>query len=176
MVISNINYNARGQRVLYDYSDPTVTPPPASPATTCEVTYQYDPFTFRLTNLTTNRVASGAVTAAVLQDLLYTYDPVGNVVETDDNADPRPSSPRRSRWSRPRASTATTRFTASSPPRGASTRGSSSRPGRSTSFPQTSPLTPAMCRRWSSTSRTTPTTRSATSRRSCTRRLVPRRA
>jgi hypothetical protein len=90
MVISNINYNARGQRVLYDYSDPTVTPPPASPATTCEVTYQYDPFTFRLTNLTTNRTASGAVTAAVLQDLLYTYDPVGNVVETDDNADPTP--------------------------------------------------------------------------------------
>ena len=90
MVISNINYNARGQRVLYDYSDPTITPSPASPATTCAVTYQYDPSTFRLTRLTTNRAASGAVTAAVLQDLVYTYDPVGNVVETDDNADPTP--------------------------------------------------------------------------------------
>jgi len=90
MVISNINYNARGQRVLYDYSDPTVTPPPASPASTCEVTYQYDPFTFRLTHVTTNRAASSVVTAAILQDLVYTYDPVGNVVETDDNADPAP--------------------------------------------------------------------------------------
>ena len=58
MVISNINYNARGQRVLYDYSDPTVTPPLTSPATTCEVTYQYDPFTFRLTRLTTNRTGN----------------------------------------------------------------------------------------------------------------------
>ena len=89
-VVSNINYNARGQRVLYDYSDPTITPSPANPATTCEVTYTYDPFTFRLTRLTTNRAASSVVTAAVLQDLVYTYDPVGNVVETDDNADPTP--------------------------------------------------------------------------------------
>ena len=65
-------------------------PSPANPATTCEVTYQYDPFTFRLTRLTTNRAASGVVTAATLQDLVYTYDPVGNVVETDDDADPTP--------------------------------------------------------------------------------------
>ena len=54
------------------------------------MTYQYDPFTFRLTNLKTNRAASGAVTAAVLQNLTYTYDPVGNVVETDDDADTAP--------------------------------------------------------------------------------------
>ncbi len=89
-VISNIDYNARGQRILYDYSDPTITPSPANPVATCEVTYQYDPFTFRLTRLTTDRATSGAVSAAKLQDLVYTYDPVGNVVETDDDADTVP--------------------------------------------------------------------------------------
>jgi RHS repeat-associated protein len=89
-VISNIDYNARGQRVLYDYADPTVTPSPSNPAATCEVTYTYDPDTFRLTHLVTNRLASGTASAAKLQDLLYTYDPVGNVVEVDDNADTAP--------------------------------------------------------------------------------------
>jgi RHS repeat-associated protein len=81
-VISNIDYNARGQRLTYDYADPVV-----GTAVTCEVTYGYDPTTFRLTNLTTNRRASSSVTAATLQALVYTYDPVGNVVEMDDGAD-----------------------------------------------------------------------------------------
>jgi RHS repeat-associated protein len=88
-VVSNIDYNARGQRVTYDYADPVV-----GTAVTCEVTYQYDPFTFRLTNLTTvrkpNTTVSPQVSAATLQALLYTYDPSGNVVELDDAADPGP--------------------------------------------------------------------------------------
>ncbi len=86
-VVANIDYNARGQRVLYEYADPTN---PAAPVT-CRVSYTHDPFTFRLTNLVTNRVGNGAdVTAAKLQDLFYTYDPVGNVVQLDDNADTAP--------------------------------------------------------------------------------------
>jgi RHS repeat-associated protein len=86
-VVSNIDYNARGQRLTYDYADPV-----AGTAQTCEVTYQYDPFTFRLTHLTTQRAANPNVTpqvsAQTLQALVYTYDPVGNVVETDDGANP----------------------------------------------------------------------------------------
>ncbi len=85
-VISNIDYNARGQRILYAYADPTSAAAPV----TCQVAYAYDPFTFRLTNLVTSRAVSGSVPAAELQDLLYTYDPVGNVVELDDNGDTAP--------------------------------------------------------------------------------------
>jgi RHS repeat-associated protein len=88
-VISNVDYNARGDRVRYDYADPVV-----GTATTCSVVYQYDPFTFRLTHVTTTRLANNTVTpvvsAATLQALLYTYDPVGNVVEADDGADAFP--------------------------------------------------------------------------------------
>jgi RHS repeat-associated protein len=93
-VIANIDYNARGQRLLYEYADPTVTPVPAAPVVTCRVSYSYDPFTFRLTKLKTDRLANSAVTPAVpaakLQELLYTYDPVGNVVQVDDAADTSP--------------------------------------------------------------------------------------
>jgi len=88
LVVSNIDYNARGQRLLYEYADPTNVAGPV----TCRVNYTYDPATFRLTKVLTERVASSAasppVPAATLQDLLYTYDPVGNVVELDDNSDP----------------------------------------------------------------------------------------
>ena len=89
-VVSNIDYNARGQRLLYAYVDPTVVPSVANALSTCEVNYTYDPDTFRLTHLVTSRLASGAAPAAKLQDLLYTYDPVGNVVELDDGADTGP--------------------------------------------------------------------------------------
>src|SRR5262249_9214318 len=90
LVVSNIDYNARGQRLLYEYVDATNVTSPV----TCRVNYKYDPFTFRLTKVVTTRVASNAasppVSAATLQDLLYTYDPIGNVVELDDSADPAP--------------------------------------------------------------------------------------
>lgn len=86
-VIASIDYNARGQRLLCRYVDPTTN----ADATTAQVTYGYDPFTFRLTSLITWRPGNGAdVGAAKLQDLLYTYDPVGNVVELDDRADTAP--------------------------------------------------------------------------------------
>ena len=60
-------------------------------------TYDYDPLTFRLTQLKTTRAGPDATAAQlftnsdVVQDLRYTYDPVGNITRIDDAA-PRPSS------------------------------------------------------------------------------------
>jgi RHS repeat-associated protein len=45
-------------------------------------TYAYDPETFRLTQLKTMRASDGTV----LQNLQYTYDPVGNITEIADSA------------------------------------------------------------------------------------------
>ncbi|MEV5010074.1 SpvB/TcaC N-terminal domain-containing protein [Streptomyces sp. NPDC055692] len=79
--VSNIDYNARGQRVRIDYGNGASTG------------YDYDPFTFRLTNLRTTRPAGADTTASMLfanatavQDLHYTYDPVGNITRIEDAA------------------------------------------------------------------------------------------
>src|SRR5437868_15526721 len=55
-LIVNIDYNARGQRLLYEYANPTQ----ASGAVTCRTTYQYDPKTFRIATITTTRVSDSA--------------------------------------------------------------------------------------------------------------------
>ncbi|WP_240674663.1 SpvB/TcaC N-terminal domain-containing protein [Burkholderia stabilis] len=47
--------------------------------------FEYDPKTQRLSRAQTTRTASGRA-ATVLQDLRYTYDPVGNVTELEDRA------------------------------------------------------------------------------------------
>ena len=70
-VVRNIDYDARGQRVLVEYGNGVRT------------TYDYDPLTFRLRQLTTRRAAD------VLQDLRYEYDPVGNVTSIRDAANDR---------------------------------------------------------------------------------------
>jgi RHS repeat-associated protein len=79
--VSNINYNAKGQRTLIVYANGAQT------------TYDYDPLTFRLTHLGTTRPATPDVTASqlfksteVVQDLRYTYDPVGNITRIEDAA------------------------------------------------------------------------------------------
>jgi RHS repeat-associated protein len=69
-LVENINYNAKGQREGIAYGNGVTT------------TYGYDPETFRLTQLTTVRANGGAP----LQDLHYTYDPVGNITEIRDAA------------------------------------------------------------------------------------------
>lgn len=69
--VTNIDYDAKGQRVLIAYGTPVNT------------TYQYDPETFRLVNVTTTRKNDGIL----LQDLQYYYDPVGNITHTQDDAD-----------------------------------------------------------------------------------------
>ena len=67
-VVNDIDYNARGQRELIEYGNGVRT------------TYEYDQPTFRLTRLLTLR------TAEPLQDLTYTYDPVGNITDIRDEA------------------------------------------------------------------------------------------
>lgn len=67
--IENIDYNARGQRLLIVYGNGT------------ETEYAYDDETYRLTQLRTLRGTNDR-----LQDLAYTYDPVGNICEIADYA------------------------------------------------------------------------------------------
>ncbi len=68
--VTHIGYDAKGQRRAIAY---------ANGATTA---YDYDPETFRLARLNTTRAAD----AADLQDLYYTYDPVGNITAIADRA------------------------------------------------------------------------------------------
>jgi RHS repeat-associated protein len=67
--VRDIEYNAKGQRVAIEYGNGVRTE------------YTYDPFTFRLARLVTTRDASMR-----LQDLTYTYDPIGNITSIEDNA------------------------------------------------------------------------------------------
>ena len=45
---------ARAQRLLYEYADPI-----SGGAVMCRVAYSYDPFTFRMTSVLTNRPGNG---------------------------------------------------------------------------------------------------------------------
>jgi RHS repeat-associated protein len=66
--VNNIDYNAKGQRELIEYGNGVQT------------TYEYDNKTFRLIHLSTMRGTKR------LQDLLYIYDPVGNITAIRDDA------------------------------------------------------------------------------------------
>ena len=66
--VVNIDYDAKGQRTRIDYGNGVST------------TYEYSPLTFRLIHLLTTRGATA------LQDLRYTYDPVGNITHRRDEA------------------------------------------------------------------------------------------
>ncbi len=66
-------YDARGMRLSARYGNDVIT------------RYFYDPLNFRLQNLLTFRSGDDPATAA-LQDLRYTYDPVGNLTEVLDRA------------------------------------------------------------------------------------------
>ncbi|MEI7772402.1 MAG: RHS repeat-associated core domain-containing protein, partial [Chloroflexales bacterium] len=79
--VTNIDYDAKGQRVLIAYGNGATTG------------YDYDPLTFRLIGLQTTRPAAPDSTASLLfkspsvvQDLRYTYDPVGNITRIEDAA------------------------------------------------------------------------------------------
>ncbi len=67
--VTDIDYNAKGQRERIAYGNGAVT------------IYSYDLLTFRLTRLRTTRNAGD-----VLQDLRYTYDPAGNITSIRDEA------------------------------------------------------------------------------------------
>jgi len=68
--IVDIVYDAKGQRTHVDYGNSTHT------------YYEYDPNTFRLIHLLTTKTG----TSTRLQDLHYTYDPVGNITAIRDDA------------------------------------------------------------------------------------------
>jgi RHS repeat-associated protein len=68
--VSNINYNAKGQREDIFYGNNTKTK------------YEYDRETYRLTRLLTT-ADNGS---SIKQDLHYTYDPAGNITRQLDNA------------------------------------------------------------------------------------------
>jgi RHS repeat-associated protein len=79
--ITNIDYNAKGLRTLIDYANGAGT------------TYEYDMETFRLIHLRTTRPTGlNGLTSqlfgnpATVQDLHYTYDPVGNITYNADDA------------------------------------------------------------------------------------------
>ena len=73
--VTNIDYNARGQRTLIQFGNAAT-----------QTAYAYDPFTFRMTNLTTTRPGAAA-NQQVVQDLFYSYDPSGNITHIQDDAD-----------------------------------------------------------------------------------------
>ncbi|MEI6706020.1 MAG: SpvB/TcaC N-terminal domain-containing protein [Methylococcales bacterium] len=75
--VTNIDYDAKGQRVKIEYNEtghPIVTE------------YSYDKNTFRLLHLTTTRPKHPEADQRTLQDLSYSYDPVGNITDIGDAA------------------------------------------------------------------------------------------
>jgi RHS repeat-associated protein len=81
--VTNIDYNARGQRRQIDYGNRSST------------SYEYDPLTFRLVHLSTRRSGfpydcprerSSEWPGCHLQSLYYTYDPAGNITHIRDDA------------------------------------------------------------------------------------------
>jgi RHS repeat-associated protein len=86
--IANIDYDAKGQRTQIDYGNAVTTH------------YTYDPKTFRLSRLETSRDFSTfpgdcpqpplpGWPGCRVQDLHYTYDPVGNITDIRDDAQQR---------------------------------------------------------------------------------------
>lgn len=66
--VTNVDYDAKGQRVSVAYGNGITT------------RLEYDPLTFRLIHLQTRRASER------LQDLTFTYDPGGNVTRVHDDA------------------------------------------------------------------------------------------
>ena len=75
IIVRSIEYNEKGQRIRINYGNHIATK------------YEYDPDTFRLVELksyNSNKEGGGEV----LQDLHYTYDPIGNITTIADKAIP----------------------------------------------------------------------------------------
>jgi len=73
--VTNIDYNAKGQRTVVVLGSAGT-----------ETDYTYDPLTFRLASFTTTRSGAPA-NRQIVQDLSYTYDPIGNITHIQDDAD-----------------------------------------------------------------------------------------
>jgi RHS repeat-associated protein len=76
--VKNIDYNARGQREYIEYG--------MEDENNVWSTYEYDENTFRLVHMQTRRKRNGRTEEELLQDLYYTYDPVGNIMHIRDGA------------------------------------------------------------------------------------------
>ncbi|MCG8474395.1 MAG: insecticidal toxin complex protein, partial [Cytophagales bacterium] len=76
LFVRDISYNARGQRERIVYADKNEN-------SLASADYSYDAETFRLLRLKTEKAGGG-----LLQELHYTYDPAGNISETEDKAAP----------------------------------------------------------------------------------------
>src|SRR5262249_1007131 len=83
--VTNLDYDAKGQRLRIDYKNGSST------------FYNYEPLTFRLTRLLTKRAAaqfpdddpqppSPNWPGNQVQNLHYTYDPAGNITHIQDDA------------------------------------------------------------------------------------------
>jgi RHS repeat-associated protein len=84
-IVTNIDYDAKGRRTRIDYGNAVTT------------SYVYDPKTFRMTSLLTRRNAAAfpgdcpqpppdGWPGCQVQNLSYTYDPVGNIAQIRDDA------------------------------------------------------------------------------------------
>jgi RHS repeat-associated protein len=71
--VTNIDYDAKGQRTGIRYGNGVGT------------RYEYDPLTFRLKHLVTER-GNAFADGGAIQDLSYFYDPVGNITAIRDDA------------------------------------------------------------------------------------------
>src|SRR5215211_5971048 len=72
--VTNIDYDAKGQRKLIEYGNSVFSE------------YSYDKDTYRLVRLRTTRPTFPAA-RKVVQDLRYTFDPAGNITHIEDDAD-----------------------------------------------------------------------------------------
>jgi len=75
--VSNLDYDAKGQRTFIEYNETNHR---------IITRYTYDKETFRLIRLVTTRPTHPETDKRTLQDLSYTYDPVGNITEIRDDA------------------------------------------------------------------------------------------
>ena len=75
--VTNIDYDAKGQRTRIEYNETSHR---------IVTQYSYDKDTFRLTQLLSTRAAHPEVNKRTLQDLSYTYDPAGNITAIRDDA------------------------------------------------------------------------------------------
>jgi RHS repeat-associated protein len=75
--VTNIDYDAKGQRICIKYNEENHA---------IITKYTYDPETFRLSQLLSTRPKHSEADKRTLQDLSYTYDPVGNITEIRDKA------------------------------------------------------------------------------------------
>ncbi len=74
LFVANIDYDAKGQRERITYA--------TRDGTNFTTRYEYEPDTFRLSRLLTERHRDGEM----LQNLNYTYDPAGNITSIRDHA------------------------------------------------------------------------------------------